>query len=457
MDLFGLNRFVGGPDRDMPPQRGVARWFQVLWDNLGGLLGGNALTFAGFLPLALGVSLGIVLENLWLTLLGGALGGALAGMVWTPMLSLSLQAFQGGTGGWLGRWRRAVGSAPLPSALAGGAAGLLAGGLMLIGGFAGQALAQGDGSPLLVWAALAADLFLLSLAVTLFFPALCVKGPGRPLAARELLSLFFAAPGRICAAAAGSLLWAALAAAIFPVSVPLALAIGFWPPALLTAQLLLPALESVFSLPQWAGEGLGGVSPEKGLSPGQRGEIWWRRRWPLVVGGVLLISLALGAANTLLSRREPDLQIAVVHAQSLPDGVRAALERSLAQVVGDCNGDGHALVQVNDYAVVFDGSATDMDVQTAGSTLLLTDAAGGYSALFLVEDSQGFLQRYADKVDETYTALWGDYPLLSDLDAGTYSPLEDIQSDLPGQDLLAPLRLLPARSADPQLLEALLR
>lgn len=197
-------------------------------------------------------------------------------------------------------------------------------------------------------------------------------------------------------------------------------------------------------------------SASASLAPGQRGEIFWRRRWPVVVILTVVFGLLLWGGADLLIRREPDVQIAVVRTQPLPDSVRTALEVSLAALVGDRNGDGKALAQVNDYTMTFDGSAADADMQTAGSTLLVTDIAAGVSTLYLVEDPQGFLARYGDKVSGEHSALWKACPSLAALDAGTYTVLEDMASDLSGQELLAPLAVLPGRNAEDKLLEILL-
>lgn len=456
MDLFGLNRFMDGSGSGASDKKGPGLWFQTLWDNLGGLLGGNLLAFIGFLPLALGVSLGLVYENLWITLMFGAAGGGLAGVFWTPMLTLAFQAFRGGTRGWLGRWRRAALWAALPAAGAGAVLGLLGSGLLLVGGFFGRLLAQGSGSPLMVWMVLAVDFFLLSAAAVLLFCALCVGGKGEKPSGKRILALLFAAPGRTCGAAAGALLWFGLGVSLFPASVPFALVLGFWPPALFTAQLMLPGVEECFQLPQWEREGTDSAQ-KHGPGAKEAGEIWWRRRWPAVVIAASVIGLLLWGGNQLFAFREPDLQIAVVHAEPLPDSVRGALEDSLAALVGDRNGDGAAVVQVNDYTVVFDGSAAGADAQTAGATLLVTDVAAGVSALYLVEDSEGFLARYADKVDAQAPAAWGEYPVLAGLDAGTYSTLEDIVTDLPGQTLLSSLTVLPGLSAGDGVLEMLLK
>lgn len=128
MDLFGWNRFSDGSEGG--PSPGGGGFLRTFWDNMGGLLAGNFLTFLGFLPLALGVSLGLVYENAWITLASGTAGGALAGVFWTALLSLSVQALRGGTREWFARWRHAAGTALPSSAAAGAVLGLLAGGLL---------------------------------------------------------------------------------------------------------------------------------------------------------------------------------------------------------------------------------------------------------------------------------------------------------------------------------------
>lgn len=162
---------------------------------------------------------------------------------------------------------------------------------------------------------------------------------------------------------------------------------------------------------------------------------------------MVCVSLFAGMLGTLLNRVEPDLQIAIVHGETLPDGVLAALEDALSARVGDLNGDGKAWVMVNDYPVVFDGSATDTDIQTAGMARLVTDVVSGDSALFAVADVDGFLANYADKMGGNAAVLWEDCPGLAGLDAGVFSTVEDIYTDVDGQTLLAGLTVFPTRSA----------
>ena len=474
MDLFGLNRFFNATEDSRPPKKGPGRYFEVLYDHLGAILGANLLTCAGFLPLALGVSLGIVLENLWLSLAGGALGGAVAGPFWAALNAVALQCFRGGCDGWFGRWRGVMARFLGPAAAQGAALGLLGAGLLAAGAFFSTLLGSAQQPALFVWIVILADLYLLALAAALLFPSLTLSGEGLGARLKGALSMVPLAPARVLAAAAALLAWGALLVGLVPASVPLSLALGFWPPALLSAQLLLPALCTAFDTEDgpWAAVPSGGgrhsagtvigASPQRpvrqsadclpndcpgGLTTAQRTEIWWRRRWPLVVGLVVCLSLFAGVLSTLLNREEPDLQIAVVHAETLPDGVLSALEDALSNQVGDLNGDGRAWVMVNDYPVVFDGSAKDTDIQTAGMARLVTDVAAGDSALFAVADVDGFLANYADKVDGDAAALWGECPALAGLDAGVFSTAEDIYTDVDGQTLLTGLTVLPARSA----------
>ena len=452
MDLFGLNRFFHGDERNRPPKKGPARYFEVLYDNLGALLGSNLCTCAGFLPLALGVSLGLVMENFWLALLGGAIGGAIAGPFWAAMTAIALQCFRGNSTGWLGRWRVAMTRFLGPAAAQGAALGLLGAGLLTAGSFFTTLLGDGGRPPLPVWIVTAADLYLLSLAAVLLFPTLPLSDEDFGARLRQALSMLPRAPGRVLGTTAMVLAWGALLVGLFPASVPLSLALGFWPPALLSAQLLLPPLCSAFEMVDgpW-GFSEAAPAPERGLTAGQRTEIW-RRRWPLAATVVVCVSLFAGVLGVVMNREEPDLQIAVVHAEALPDGVLLALEASLSAQVGDLNGDGTAWVLVNDYPVVFDGSARDTDIQTAGMARLVTDVAAGDSALFIVEDIGGFLTNYGDRVDAERAALWRDCPALAGLDAGTFSILEDVYTDVDGQILLAELTVFPVRSAREQAL-----
>ncbi|MCD7917024.1 MAG: hypothetical protein LUF84_00940 [Clostridiales bacterium] len=454
--FFGLNDLNRAPKEDRPPRTGAARYFQVFWENLGKLLLGNLMCSLGFLPAALGVSLGLVYENFWLALMGGAIGGAVAGPLWTAMMDLSLRCFASRVDEWFAAFRHTLRVCLKPAALQGMAVGVLVSGLLTVGSFASGLMEDGTLPAPVVWVMLIVDFFLVALAVTLLFPPLCYVRQSLAQRVRGGLSLLAQAPLRTLAAALGLLVWCALLGSLFPLSVPLSAMLGFWPPSLYVAQLLRPGLLEQFGQQEEPPEREAPEGEPGRYTMSQRSEIWWRRHWGAVLAVVTVICLALGVIQTVTSFREPDVQVAFVHADSLPDNVLSALESSLGELVGDLNGDGEVVVQVNDYQVVFDGSATDSDVQTAGSTLLVTDVAGGESSLFIVEDAEGFLELYADQMDNASAATWADSPILSALDAGTYSTVENIDADLTGQELLAEYTVLPATGADSDVLALLL-
>lgn len=444
MDLYAL-WMPDNPGPKKPPKKGPARYLEVFWDNLGKLLLMNLLCFAGFLPLALLVSLGLILENFWIALLGGVIGGAIAGPAWTASLVLCLACFRRQPERWFALWRQAWKRSGRPAALQGAALGGISGAVLFTGSFFLALLEQGALPALAVWMILFLDFTLLAAAAALLFPTLCAAEPS-PFRSRagEGLALLFLDLGRGAGAIFGLLLWGFLWIALFPVSVPFAAVIGFWPAALLEAQLLGPALGRQYDLDS-ALPDLTEPGDDSRLTIGQNVEIWWRRYWPLALGLAAAASLALGFVQVALSTVEPDLQIAVVHAEALPDPVLAALEDSLGSLVEDRNGDGAVKVLVNDYVLRFDGgSGNNSDLQAAGATRLVADLSAGDSVLLVVEDPEGFLEWYGDRVETDGARLWKNCPALAALAAGSYTTAEQIDQDLTGQALLAGYTVFPA-------------
>lgn len=455
-DLFGLSSMKTAPERDLPERTGALRYVQVLWENLGRLLLGNAVCFAGFLPASLGISLGLIYENFWLTLAGGVVGGAVAAPFWTAMLDLALRCYQGSAAGWLSAFGRVMRRTLLPAVVQGAVLGGVVAGLLSAGRFCTVLLEAGTLPAPPVWMVLILDCFLAALAASLLFPPLCFGKQHFSERIRGACAMLLVSPVRLLAAALALLLWCALGVSLFPVSVPFAVVLGFWPAALLTAQLQRPALLERFGgleVHASAGERAG---RESGYTVRQRGEVWWRRHWAVAAAVFICIGLVLGVVQTFSGMREPDLQVAFVHSETLPDAVCSALEASLSEAVGDLNGDGAAIVQVNDYQVTFDGTAENADVQAAGSTLLVTDLSGSESSLFIVEDAEGFLALYGDQVDGQNARTWGEYPVLAALDAGTYSTVLAIDTNESGQALLQDYTVLPRADAGETALSALL-
>lgn len=452
-DFTGMSRPGPGVAPDAPPKKGAARFGEMLARDFGSLLGANLFCFAAFLPAALVVSLGLFQQNFWISLIGGLAGGALAGPFYMALADTALRTLQDDPAGWFARWRRTLADYWRPAALTGLALGGLIAGFLFVGGFFLAVMQQGELPALPLWVFLAADFFLLSLfGVTLPFQLALGKAGFRARLKEGALELLHR-PARVAGAALFQLLWWALLLALFPVSVLFALLFGFWPVALLTGQLLYPVLRSRFDLPDRAPAP--DAAPSQGYTMAQRSEIWWRLHWGWVVAGVCAVSFGLGVAYTFVSRSEPDLEVAIVTADYLPDAVVTALQDSLRPYADDKNNDGHVVVQINNYTVTLEGTAADPNLQTAGSTAMVSDLSGGYSSLWVVAQPEAFLELYGDKVDGSAAVRWGDCPVLTALDAGGYST--DLETDTgdSGQELLAGCTVLPLAEGDRTVFDAL--
>lgn len=432
------------PSFDFPertPPKGAARYFQLLWDNLGKLLLANLLCFTGFLPLALLISLGLIYENFWICAFGGIVGGAVAGAVWTAQLSLCFLCVQTSPYQWFEFWRQTLRKKRIPAAIQGTVFGGSLGALLSAASFFLQLGKQGTLPLFAVWILLGVDFFLWSLAASGMFSVLCHEDAPVSRRVRSCLRLLAALPVRSLIAASATACWLTLGIALFPVSVPYALLLGFSPLALLTAQLFSPALTGTFHQTELAADA-SFRNRQRAFS-----DFLQTFRVPLLIG-FFLCAIALGFWQVTLRTRQPDLQVAVVHREALPDSVHKALEESLARLVGDRNNDGMAYVIVNDYTVVFDGSATNPDLQTAGMTQLVTDLSRKVSNIYIVEDASAFETWYSDHV--TLGGLWQDSAVLSSMDAGSYSPLWDLDNSRSGQELLASFTVFQANWMDPQ-------
>ncbi|MCC8046628.1 MAG: hypothetical protein LIP12_14260 [Clostridiales bacterium] len=461
MNLFGNSFFNSAPEHDRPPKTGAALYFQVFWDHLGKNLLMNVVCFAAFLPMMLGVSLGLIYENFWLSLLFGLTGGAIAAPFWCAFLRQAFHYFRPTHNAWFWEWKQTLAAIWKRAVIQGAIWGLLLSALLFVGQFFLNVMEDGMLPAPMVWVILILDFFLFSLVTVALGTPLCFDVQPFSAQLESALTFLKMHPGRLFFSALVFLIWYAFWLSMFPVSVPFAMLFAFWPMLLLTAQLQRPILDEQDAYapqesagPESAGQQTAPLAP---LTFSERFEILMRRFWPLVVGILVVLSLGLGALRTILSWQEADLSIAFVHSDSLPDNVKSALETSLEELVGDLNGDGAAYVEINDYEVVFDGSATDSDMQTAGMTLLVTDLSQSISSIYIVEDADGFLALYEDQVDTSDMRSWADVPALAALEAGTYSLVEDISVDHTGQELLAGYAVFPAQDCADDIRELLLQ
>lgn len=157
----------------------------------------------------------------------------------------------------------------------------------------------------------------------------------------------------------------------------------------------------------------------------------YNKLW-IVVWAVLLSIVGNIIWNMLgIGRVKPDYVFAYVGAGSLPGDCAEALERELAALGEDVNGDGRVTVELRQYAVKRSGDAdTAMYYNYAADVTLVADMTSAESCFFIVEDPAGVQKTYQIFADADGTPpeegdldvagkvfRWGDCPVLAGLAA----------------------------------------
>lgn len=433
--LYGRDGHGINPNE--PEKKGFARFCQMVGRDLGQLLGTNLMVCVLCLPAALGVSLGVTLFSLPLTVVCSAVTGLLVGPAMVLLADCALRSLQNDPSQWLPRAKQSI-SAHWKSACAVGAVGtLLLGLLCFVSAFLFEAAAQQGYYPgLAVLVFLALDFLVLAVGGTLCMAALPLEGSGHlsfPALLRRAGRLLLTVPGRCVLA--GVIMLAGIGGMIllFPVSVFWAVLFGFWLPGLAAMQTLFPVLRQEYgvqvrTIPRPA-------APEKPLTAQEQKKRsranWWYYNWGIVAVAAMVIVGVAYVAHGLLTTVDPDYTVAVVTAEALPDEAVQRLQTALADYAEDANGDGAVVVQVNNYTWSADAALTDMNGQMAGATQMNTDLANGESRLWILEDPEGFEQAYdalSEKLGEnwkTQLILWSQQSTLSNLDLGSYNTAAD--------------------------------
>lgn len=426
-----------GIDPNEPEKKGFARFCQMVGRDLGQLLGTNLLVCLLCLPAALGVSLGVTLFSLPLTVVLSAATGLLVGIDGLLLAECCLRSLQNDPSQWLPRAKQSI-AAHWKSACAVGAVGtLLLGLLCFISAFVFDAAAQQGYYPgLAVLVFLALDFLVLAVGGTLCMAALPLEGSGHlsfPALLRRAGKLLLSAPGRCIAAGVVMLAGIGGMILLFPVSVFWAVLFGFWLPGLAAMQTLFPVLRQEYgvqvrTIPRPA-------APEKPLTAQQQKKRsranWWYYNWGIVTVAAMVIVGVAYVAHGLLTTVDPDYTVAVVTAEALPDEAVQRLQTALADYAEDANGDGAVVVQVNNYTWSADAALTDMNGQMAGATQMNTDLANGESKIWILDDPEGFEQAYealSEKLGaewQTKLIPWRSQPALSGLELGSYNTAAD--------------------------------
>ena len=417
-----------------PEKKGFARFCQMVGRDLGQLLGTNLIVCVLCLPAALGVSLGVTLFSLPLTVVCSIVTGLLTGPAMVLLADCALRSLQNDPSQWLPRakqtlvthWKAACGF---------GAVGTLVLGLLcFVSAFVFDAAAQQGYYPgLAVLVFLALDFLVLAVFGTLYAAVLPLQAHTPDSLPRRAGRLLVAAPARCVSA--GVIMLAGIGGMIllFPVSVFWAVLFGFWLPGLAAMQTLFPVLRQeygveVHSIPRPA-------APDKPLTAQEQKKRsranWWYYNWGIVAVAAMVVLGVVYVAHGLMTTVDPDYTVAVVTAESLPDDAVQNLQSALEQYADDVNGDGTVIVQVNNYTWSANASLTDMNGQMAGATQMNTDLANGESKIWILDDPDGFEQAYgalSEKLGANWTGQlidWDEQLVLSALDLGSYNTTTD--------------------------------
>lgn len=229
---------------------------------------------------------------------------------------------------------------------------------------------------------------------------------------------------------------------------------------------------------------------------------WYYNKW-FILGGILLAVIVAFFIHDLVSRVDPDYQIAVLSETTLPDDALTALENALSPLADDRNGDGKTVVAVVQYnvsataasdstsgadaaqstpqsavsAASADSSAAsaasgalsavqDPYAQMANDTKLIVDAQSGESMLFLTDNAAAYqtiyqMFAYNDGTDAPAAPpydtaqlgkAWQDCPVLANLALGTWTDYagasHDVQPLLENFVLVRRVKSTDAKQAD---------
>ena len=430
--FYGRDGHGAGPNE--PEKKGFARFCQMVGRDLGQLLGTNLMVCMLCLPAALGVSLGVTLFSLPLTVVCSAVTGLLAGPAMLLLADCALRSLQNDPSQWLPRAKQTL-AAHWKAACGFGAVGTLALGLLcFVSAFVFDAAAQQGYYPgLAVLVFLALDFLVLAVFGTLCAAVLPLQPRTPDSLLRRAVRLLLTVPGRCVLA--GIIMLAGIGGMIllFPVSVFWAVLFGFWLPGLAAMQTLFPALQQAYgvqvrTIPRPA-------APEKSLTAQEQKKRsranWWYYNWGIVAVAAMVVVGVAYVAHGLLTTVDPDYTVAVVTAEALPGEAVQNLRTALEAYADDANGDGAVIVQVNNYTWSANASLTDMNGQMAGATQMNTDLANGESKIWILDDPDGFEQAYgalSEKLGadwQTKLIPWSSQTALSGLELGSYNTTAD--------------------------------
>lgn len=161
---------------------------------------------------------------------------------------------------------------------------------------------------------------------------------------------------------------------------------------------------------------------------------FYYNKWWLLVAAIILYVIGNMVWNALgIGQIKPDYCVAYVGNSPLPADCVSALEKELAALGEDLNGDGTVTVKLHLYVNSSNETVDDLTYSYAAEVTLLADITEGTSYLFLVEDPAEFQLNYQilaeadgsapeedDFVASDKVLRWADCPALAGLELGGY-------------------------------------
>lgn len=183
----------------------------------------------------------------------------------------------------------------------------------------------------------------------------------------------------------------------------------------------------------------------------QKMQNWWHYSWKWIAAVVVILVIIGWMVHDVVTKVQPDYQIAVVTKEAFPDNLRSELETAFTASGKDVNGDGQVVVQVNTYQLDFTqtaeaassaaasiassgtdsemlgqtlADATDPYTQMAAMTTFSADLQSGDSVIFLVDDPENW-QQICQQIGEPGSTLyqWSNCPTLTGMDLPDFTDL----------------------------------
>lgn len=153
---------------------------------------------------------------------------------------------------------------------------------------------------------------------------------------------------------------------------------------------------------------------------------WWHYHKAYILVGAVILLFVGSFVKEMVTKVEPDYQVAYSGTYSLPVGAEESMQALLEQCADDRNGDGQVVVQVNSYVI-----NEEDPTAYASQVSLIGDISIGSSDFFLVLDPMEAQNNYGIFYEEdgtlpeeeqtSYTCesyAWSDCPALNSLDLG---------------------------------------